>query len=347
MKEYGTYKFLHQPVEKPRISAENSSVGSLLRSMSRTAYQGKNLGQAVDTWLAMFESPTTIILGLAGAMVPAGMRELFVFLIENRLIDCIVSTGANLFHDCHESLGRNHYLGSHLADDVALQEAGVDRIYDVFASEQEFRQTDALVANFSLGLPDGKIFTTREFMRELGLAIASHGGPEGIVTSAARHGVPIYCPAIGDSSIGIALGQARVESGKVVIFDVIRDAMELAKMVDNSDQTGVIYIGGGTPKNFIQQASIFLPGQQSAHKYAIQITTDSPQWGGLSGCTFEEAQSWGKIMPLAEKVSVHCDATIAVPLIASAVVERGRELIANRHRPTFRFAENGFDVNVE
>lgn len=339
------YRFLQEPVEKPKISAKNSSVASLLQSMSRTAYQGKSLGQAADTWLAMLESPTTIILGLAGAMIPAGMRELFAYLIENRLIDCIVSTGANLFHDCHESLGRHHYIGSHLIDDVKLQKAGVDRIYDVFASEAEFRQTDAYIAEFSLGLPDGRAFTTREFLFELGSALARTGGPPGILTSAATNGVPLYCPAIGDSSIGIALGQARVQSGKVIVFDVVKDAMELAKIVDNSAQTGVIYIGGGTPKNFIQQATIFLPGQQSGHKYAVQITTDSPQWGGLSGCTFEEAQSWGKILPLAEKVSVHCDATIAFPILASAVVERGRELILQRRRPTFKFT--GLEVVVE
>ncbi|MBI2953840.1 MAG: deoxyhypusine synthase family protein [Chloroflexi bacterium] len=339
------YRFLQEPVEKPRISSENSSVASLLQSLSRTAYQGKSLGQAVDTWLAMLESPTTIILGLAGAMIPAGMRELSVSLIENRLVDCIVATGANLFHDCHESLGRHHYIGSHLTNDVELQEAGVDRIYDVFASESEFRQTDAFIAEFALGLSDGKAFTTREFLAELGLALCQTGGPSGILTAAATAGIPLYCPAIGDSSIGIALGQARVQSGKVVVFDVIRDAMELAKIVDNSTQTGVIYIGGGTPKNFIQQAAIFLPGQQSGHKYAIQVTTDSPQWGGLSGCTFEEAQSWGKILPLAEKVSVHCDATIAFPLLAAAVFERGREAVARRRPPTFKFA--GPEVIVE
>ncbi len=339
------YRFLHEPVEKPRIAAANASVGSLLQSMSRTAYQGKNLGQAADTWLAMLESPTTIILGLAGAMIPAGMRELFVYLIENRLIDCIVSTGANLFHDCHESLGRHHYIGSHLINDVELQEAGVDRIYDVFASESEFRQTDAYIADFSLGLPDGEALTTREFLFELGLAVDQTGGPAGILTSAAKNGVPIYCPAIGDSSIGIGLGQARAQKGKVVLFDVIKDAMELSRIVENAPQTGVIYIGGGTPKNFIQQATIFLPGQISGHKYAIQITTDSPQWGGLSGCTFEEAQSWGKILPLAEKVSLHCDATIAFPILVSAVAERGQELIARRQRPVFRFA--GTEVVVQ
>ncbi|MCL5263702.1 MAG: deoxyhypusine synthase family protein [Chloroflexi bacterium] len=339
------YRFLQEPVEKPRISPQSASISSLLRSLSRTAYQGKSLGQAVDTWAAMLDSRTTVILGLAGAMIPAGMRELFVYLIENRLIDCIASTGANLFHDCHESLGRHHYRGSHLTDDVELQKCGVDRIYDVFASESEFRQTDAFIADFSRGLPDGRAYTTREFLFELGVAVGERGGPPGILTAAAKNDVPLYCPAIGDSSIGIALGQARAESGKIVIFDVIKDAMELARIVDNSPETGVIYIGGGTPKNFIQQASIFLPGQQSAHKFAIQITTDSPQWGGLSGCTFEEAQSWGKIMPFAEKVSVHCDATIAFPILVSALAERVEDIISRRHHPVFRFDED--DVIVE
>lgn len=337
------YRFLRAPVETPRISSEGSSVSSVLRSMAGTAYQGKNLGQAVRVWTAMIESKTTIILGLAGAMVPAGQRELLVYLVENRLVDCVVSTGANLFHDCHESLGHYHYQGSHLVNDVELQEAGVDRIYDIFASEQEFRQTDSFVANFARGLPD-RPFTTREFMQLLGTAISEAGGRSGLVTTAARNGVPIYCPAIGDSSIGIALGEARIKFGKVVLFDVIKDALELSQIVDASHQTGVIYVGGGTPKNFIQQATIFQPGQLSGHKYAVQITTDAPHWGGLSGCTFEEAQSWGKITPNAEKVSVHCDATIAFPLLVHAVAEEAREAIRSRERPVFQWAENSVVV---
>jgi len=337
------YRFLRAPVETPRISSEASSVSSVLRSIAGTAYQGKNLGQAVRVWMAMLESKTTIILGLAGAMVPAGQRELLVYLVENRLVDCVVSTGANLFHDCHESLGRYHYQGSHLVDDVELQEAGVDRIYDVFASEQEFRQTDSFVATFARDLPD-RPYTTREFMRMLGLAILEEGGRPGLVTTAALKDVPIYCPAIGDSSIGIALGEARVKHGKVVLFDVIKDALELSQIVDASSQTGVIYIGGGTPKNFIQQATIFQPGQLSGHRYAIQITTDAPHWGGLSGCTFEEAQSWGKITPQAEKVSVYCDATIAFPLLVHAVAEEGGEALRRREPPKFEWTENGVAV---
>ncbi|MBI4318707.1 MAG: deoxyhypusine synthase family protein [Chloroflexi bacterium] len=338
------YRFLRKPVEHPRIQPQDNSASSLLRAMSGTGYQGKNLGIAADIWTAMLESKTTVILGLAGALIPAGMREIFAYLIENKMVDCIVSTGANLFHDCHESLGRCHYQGSHQIDDVQLQAAGVDRIYDIFASEQEFRNTDSFIAEFALGLPSGAPLTTREFMGELGLAVARAGGHDGLVTSAARDGVPIYCPAIGDSSIGIALGQARLESGKVVMFDVIKDALELAQVVDASPQTGVIYLGGGTPKNFIQQATIFMPGQQAGHRYAIQITTDSPHWGGLSGCTFEEAQSWGKILPSAEKVSVHCDATIAFPILVSAVVERAASILPERARPVFKWLDDGVVV---
>ncbi|MCL5959672.1 MAG: deoxyhypusine synthase family protein [Chloroflexi bacterium] len=338
------HRYLRVPVETPKIPSEPATVSSVLHSISGTAYQGKNLGQAVRIWRAMLESNTTIILGLAGAMVPAGQRELLVYLVENRLVDCIVSTGANLFHDCHESLGRFHYQGHHMVDDVQLQEAGVDRIYDVFASEQEFRQTDSAIAEFARDLPD-RPFTTREFMHLLGLSLGQKAQRPGMVTSSARNNVPVYCPAIGDSSIGIALGQARIEFGKVVMFDVIKDAIELAQIVDASPQTGVIYIGGGTPKNYIQQATIFQPGQASGHKFAIQVTTDAPHWGGLSGCTFEEAQSWGKIVPQAEKVSIHCDATIAFPLLVHAVAEEASDLVKNRHRPAFEWTESNVVVS--
>ena len=329
---------MQKPVEPPRIESQGDSASGLLRALSGTAYQGKNLGLAADIWTGMLESKTTIILGLAGALVPAGMREIFAYLIENGLVDCVVSTGANLFHDCHESLGRLQYQGSHLTDDVELQKVGVDRIYDVFASEQEFRDTDDFVARFSLNLPSDRSLTSREFLHELGVCVGGQGGPDGLVVAAARNRVPIYCPAISDSSIGIALGLARMEYGKVVLFDVIKDALELSQIVDSSPPSVLTYLGGGTTKNVIQQATIFMPGQASGHRYAIQITTDSPHWGGLSGCTFEEAQSWGKILPGAEKIGVHCDATIAFPILVSAVAERAKDTLPGRVRPVFDFS---------
>jgi len=272
----------------------------------------------------MLKGRTTVFFGLAGAMVPAGMRELVVYLIKNRFIDCLVSTGANLFHDIHETLGWHHWQGSCNADDNELKDAGLDRIYDVLGIEEEFNESDRYIYEFAEGL-EARPHTTREFLYLMGrdLAKKKKAGAEGIVSAAARSGVHLYCPAVADSSIGIAL--ALKDGPDHFIFDMVGDVKETAELAVRAASTGVVYVGGGTPKNFIQQAEVTALMQcrhVDGHKYAVQITADAPHWGGLSGCTFEEAQSWGKIARHSMHVTVNSDATIALPLIVTSLASR-------------------------
>jgi len=338
---------------RPVQPFDPSGVGSfseLLERMRGTAFQGRQLGEAFQVWKKMLSSDCIICMGLAGAMVPAGMRRLVVEMIRHRLIDCLVSTGANLFHDLHETLGYHHYQGSANTDDVLLAENMVDRMYDVLADEDEFRLHDRFLGEFAASLDASRPYTTREFLYLLGRHLSSRAKQEGILSSAAAAGVPVYCPALGDSSIGIGIAVHRHKTGKRLMFDIIGDVLETAYLA-NSATTGVIYFGGGTPKNFIQQTEVTLLdiGETAqGHKYAIQIVTDAPHWGGLSGCTFEEAQSWGKIARDAHMVTCHCDATIAMPILVTALLEQ-QELIARRRRPQFdlggpqlavRFPEN-------
>jgi deoxyhypusine synthase len=314
-----------------------SSASEILTRMQGTAFQGKQLGLAFEVWKRMLGDRCTIMMGMSGAMVPAGMRRLVVRMIEYRLIDCLVSTGANFFHDLHETLGNFHYQGSPATDDVVLAENLVDRMYDVLADEAKFREHDQWIGRFAGALDQSRPYTTREFLHLLGLELGKHCKEDGIVSAAAKAGIPLYCPAIADSSIGIGIAANRYEGGNRFTFDVIGDVVETARIVAESEATGVIYFGGGTPKNFVQQTevtAIIMNAGVTGHKYAIQCITDSPHWGGLSGCTFEEAQSWGKIAKDASMVTCHSDSTIAMPILVSALLEQ-RELVANRHRPSF------------
>lgn len=314
-----------------------ASIVDILHRMGKISFQGRNLSRAYHIWEQMLGDQNTIFLGLAGAMVPAGMRNILVYLIRHRLIDCLVSTGANLFHDIHETLGRYHWIGHPMADDNDLKKAGIDRIYDTFASEDEFFMTDGFIAEFGKNLDENLSYTTKEFLFLLGKHLDNVKKEDGILTTAARHGVPVFCPALGDSSIGIALSMLAEKEGKKILFDPVEDVSESARMVMKAQKTGVVYIGGGTPKNFIQQTEVtahYLEGDVSGHTYAIQFTADAPHWGGLSGCTFEEAQSWGKIQKKASVVSVHVDATIALPLIVSALSQNEKEW-KNRTLPSF------------
>lgn len=304
-----------EPTEPVEVSEK--SISELLSAMTKTGFQGRKLGEAFEIWLEMLnEERITILMGLSGAMVPAGMRRIIAWLIRNRYIDVLVSTGANIFHDIHEAMGFKHYLGSEHADDYQLFRKGINRIHDVFAYEEEFNRVDYTLADIISEL-DG-VMSSRQFIEELAKRIDVKD-KNSIVISAYESGVPIFCPAIADSSIGIA---AAIADRRVVI-DTIRDVEELTKIVASSEKTGVIYIGGGVPKNFIQQAEVVarLKGYNvRGHEYAIQITTDTPQFGGLSGCTLEEGVSWGKITHRGKKVQVNVDATIALPLLAHALI---------------------------
>ena len=309
--------FMRFPVRPFQVSGKKNAA-QILEDLCSISFQGRTLGQCFHVWKKMLEAPCMIFFGLAGAMVPAGLREVVAYLIDEHLVDCIVSTGANLFHDCYESLGRDHFQTSPHADDEMLRHEGLDRIYDTLAPEEGFRATDDYLRQFAKGLDMSYAYSTREFLYLLGEDLARSGSCAGILTTAYRQSVPIYCPAIADSSIAIALA-----AGSVALkFDLIKDVQETAGLAAAMKKSGVIYVGGGTPKNFIQQTQVTLScmGEgKDGHSYAIQISTDAPHWGGLSGCTLEEAQSWGKIAMEAEKVSCHCDATIALPIIVEAL----------------------------
>ena len=303
-----------------------SDIQKLLVGMSRTGFQGRKLGESFQEWQEMLADPDTfIMLGLSGAMIPAGMQEILIALIENRFVDLIVSTGANIFHDVCEHCGVRHYLGHHHVDDQDLLSNGIDRIYDVFAFEKQFREVDNVIASF-VKAKGGTKGPSSDFIRNLGKwLIDTYPDGRSLTAACVTHNIPILVPALADSSIGIGLVIAR-RDGVLVEVDQIADADLITQMVEGAAKTGVVYIGGGVPKNFIQQTQVIASihcADCGGHDYAIQYTTDSPQFGGLSGCTFEEAISWGKESVQCRHVQCFCDATIALPLVVSALMSSG------------------------
>ena len=329
--------FLETPTDPFDVESSNSAT-SLLEKMAGTAFQGRQLGQAFDVWKAMLADPKcTILMGLSGAMVPAGMRRVVRFMIENRLVDILTSTGANFFHDIHETKGFHHYQGSPDMDDEELGDVMVDRMYDVLADEIRFREHDLWIGSFAARLDQTRPYTTREVLYRLGLEVGKDCPEDGIVTAAAKCSVPLFCPAIGDSSIGIGVAESRHRGENRLMFDMMADVLEITNAVADSKATGVIYFGGGTPKNYTQQSevvAILMNRGKSGHRYGLQVVTDAPHWGGLSGCTLAESQSWGKVAKGARMVDCHCDSTIAMPLLVSALAEQ-RDLLENRQFPSF------------
>src|SRR5436309_7860748 len=327
-------RFLQVPVE-PFVLADGLTAEEILKRMERISFQGRNLGAAHRIWRKMLEDDVTIFLGLAGALSAGGLRLIVAHLISNRYVDCLVSTGANLYHDLHETRGQHHYIGSPHSDDAALAKERIDRVYDTYASEEEFIGNDNWIAEFASAI-EARPYTTREFLYRLGGHLWDNTHRDGILTAAYRANVPIFCPAIADSSIGMGLSQARhkrVGSGHI---DIIGDIVESANLIIRRPRTASVVLGGGTPKNFINQATVqaeFYSPEVGGHRYALQIVTDVPHFGGASGSSLEEAQSWGKLATDAVRVSVQADATVALPILAAALAATAPPLLARRRQP--------------
>ena len=247
-------RFLQTPIEPFAVEA-GLTADELLVRMERISFQGRNLATAHRIWQKMLQDDVTIFLGMAGALSAGGLRMVVAHLILNRYVDCLVSTGANLYHDLHETRGQHHYVGSAHADDAALAENRIDRVYDTYASEEEFISNDIWIAEFATTL-ETRPYTTREFLYLLGGHLWQTTGRDGILTAAYRANVPIFCPAIADSSIGMGLSQARQKKAGTGHIDIIGDIVESANLVIRRPRTASVVLGGGTPKNFINQATV-------------------------------------------------------------------------------------------
>ena len=318
-------RYLSRPPVTPRKVSANMRVTDLVELYTSCgAFQGGRLGMACKTIEQMLRENTTVALTLAGAMVPAGMGGCLMSLIERGFIDFLISTGANLYHDMHFALGLPVHQGSPAADDVDLFDAGIERIYDVFITEKALLDTDKFVRDAARELSGAGPISTAVVHRALGAAVLKHAPhPEkSLLATAAKFDVPIYTSSPGDSSIGMNLCALKL-AGKGLQVDPDLDVLETTALVAASDKSGVIIIGGGSPKNFFLQTQPtlwqILGINKGGHDYDVQIGVDSPHWGGLSGATPSEAVSWGKINPdeLDNSVVVYSDATIALPIIAA------------------------------
>ncbi len=330
--------YLQHPIRHIDLS-KTTSISDLVEAFGTSSFQSRNISRCHQVMTEMLKDREAVIfLGLSGAMVPAGMRKIIADMICKGMIDVLVSTGANMSHDLLEGMGFRHYIGPEQIDDTELMKHGLDRIYDTLAIDEEFGRVEEEVARIADGL-EPKTYSSREFMDILGSLIED---PNSILRSAHKEGVPIFVPALSDSAIGIGLTlhyrERRKEGKTPLCIDQLRDNFEIMQIKYQARRSGVVYVGGGVPKNYIQQLSPLLDTLglgQKGHDYAIQITTDDAKWGGLSGCTFKEAQSWGKISEKAREVMVHIDATIGLPLIIGATMQTCQKVLSNRRKRKF------------
>jgi deoxyhypusine synthase len=293
------------------------------------------------------ENETTIGLTMAGAMTPAGLGGCVIELIDRGLVDFVISTGANLYHDLHYAMNFTLHRGSPFANDVELYEDGVIRIYDVLFPATVLLETDAYIRDFLVRSGLNEPTSTSEFHYRLGRDLLDkYPGCEdhSVLARAALCGVPLYTSSPGDSSIGMNIAFHELMNGSRLMIDPNKDVNEVCAIVLAGKQNGCVILGGGSPKNFYLQAQPTLWEvygiPKGGNDYFIQITTDSVVWGGLSGATPAEAVSWGKVNPgvLPDTVVAYCDSTIAFPLFCEYAVgspngRRARkELVHHRAR---------------
>jgi deoxyhypusine synthase len=296
------------------------------------AFNAARLGEACRIFSEKMldkDEDTTIGLTIAGAMTPAGIGGCVVEMMDRGLVDFIISTGANLYHDLHHALNFTLHRGSPFVDDVTLYKEGIIRIYDVLFPASVLLKTDAYIREFLVREKLSGAITTAELHYRMGLDLMKqHPGCEehSVVARAALAGVPIYTSSPGDSSIGMNLAYHELLNGSSLMIDPNRDVNEVCAIILAGKRNGCVILGGGSPKNFYLQGQPTLWEVYGIHKggndYFIQITTDSVVWGGLSGATPAEAVSWGKVNPgvLPDTVVAYCDSTIAFPLFCEYAI---------------------------
>jgi deoxyhypusine synthase len=300
----------------------------LIEAFDHMAFQSRNLANASKIYDAMLaDKDCSIILCLAGSLVSAGLKNVIVDMVRQNMVDAIVSTGAIVVdQDFFEGLGFQHYRGEIRVDDSKLQKMHVDRIYDTFIDEDDLRICDMATKKIADGLPP-RPYSSREFIYEMGRYLSKNGkNPDSFVLEAFKHEVPIFCPAFSDSSAGFGLVFHQHErKSNYLTIDSVKDFRELTELKVKSKQTGLVMIGGGVPKNFVQDtvvAADILGIDAPMHKYAIQLTVADERDGALSGSTLKEANSWGKVDTGYEQM-VFGEATITFPLVVSYAYHKG------------------------
>ena len=328
--------FLKNPVEHIDITSFDSR--EIISSMKKMSFVSRETANAADIYNQMLKDKNcTIFLTLAGSTSAAGCMNIYKDLVKFNMVDAIVATGASIIDmDFFEALGFKHYQGSQFQDDTELRKNYIDRIYDTYIDEDELQICDKKICDIADNL-EPRTYTSREFILEMGKYLKKNSIKKGsLIETAYDNNVPIFCPAFTDSSAGFGLVIHQEKNPKKhITIDSIREFRELTEIKIQSRGSGLFMIGGGVPKNFIQDTVIcaeLLGKEVEMHKYAVQITVADSRDGACSSSTLKEASSWGKV-DITKEQMVFAEATSVLPLIASDAYHRGEW--KNRVRKNF------------
>jgi deoxyhypusine synthase len=319
-------ELLRETIEHVDIKSFDST--PIISSMRKMSFTSRETASAADIYDKMInDRDCSVILTLAGSTSAGGCMQVYVDLVKNNMVDAIVATGASIVDmDFFEALGYKHYRGTPGTDDKILRENYIDRIYDTYIDEEELQACDMTVKEIADSL-EPRAYSSREFIREMGRYLTKHAKKrDSLVQSCYENNVPVFCPAFTDSSAGFGLVKHQWDRpGKHITIDAVADFRELTMIKMEAGATGIFMIGGGVPKNFIQDTVIcaeILGKDVPMHKYAVQITVADVRDGACSSSTLKEAASWGKVDTVYEQM-VYAEATSVLPLIASYLYHKG------------------------
>jgi deoxyhypusine synthase len=319
-------ELLNEVIKHIDIKEINST--SIVDAMREMSFTSRDTAVAADILNMMLEKEgCTVFLTLAGSTSAAGCMQVYVDMVKNNMIDAIIATGASIVDmDFFEALGFKHYKGTPYADDKVLRDNYIDRIYDTYIDEEELQKCDMTINEIANSL-EPRPYSSREFIREMGKWLVSNSvKKDSLVQVCYEHNVPIFCPAFSDSSAGFGLVKHQWDNpGKHLSIDSVKDFLELTKIKMAAPTSGLFMIGGGVPKNFVQDTVIcaeVLGKEVPMHEFAVQITVADSRDGACSSSTLREASSWGKVETVYEKM-VYAEATSVLPLIASYAYHKG------------------------
>jgi len=342
-------KFLTVPT-RPIPVDRDRSVAGLLEKMEGAGFGAKQLAESHRIWLDMLDDNTTIYLCCSGNLIPSGMRRLLAYVVKNRFVDVLVLSGKVIFHDIHETLGRNHFQAHPSMTDDELDSSEVYRVGDMLSYQEEYHEADEWIGSVINQLDMTRSYSIREFLHLLGRELAEIAHEDGILTSAFKSRVPIFCPDLLGSEIAVGIARARFEKKIQFNFDIVQDTMDMMMINQRTRNSGIINLGNVSGQNMVnvtEISSYITRTNPRGHKYAVSITTDAtpldirtPSIGG------NHTQVFGKLLRGATTAYVQCDPSIALPMVVTALSQTAAKYMKGRKRPNFSFSSKELGVDI-
>jgi deoxyhypusine synthase len=342
-------KFLSVPTRPVPIDRDRSVAG-LLEKMEGAGFGARQLAEAHRIWLDMLDDNSTIYVCGSGNLITSGMRRLLSYVIKNRFVDVLVMSGTVLYHDIHETLGRNHFQAHPSMNDDDLDAADVFRLGDVMANREEYHEADEWIGSVINQLDLSRSYSIREFLLLLGRELSEIAHEDGILTSAFKSRIPVFCPDLPGSGMAIGIARAKFDKKLQISFDTTQDTMEIMTIAQRTRNSCMITLGGPGTQHLVnvgEISSYITRTTPRGHKYAISISNELA-CGDIRTPTYnaDHPSTFGKLVKNPTTAYVACDPSIALPMIITALSQTAAKFMKGRKRPTFAFSGREMSIDV-